>query len=95
MFSTLKCEAKNRKKSEEISCTQGNKKCPVTQYLFIPVYTGTCKVSPEEQAASDAQFERLTSLQWEQQLVEIIGSIIPGVGKCSWSSSWRFLLGEF
>ena len=76
--STLKCEAKTEKIRRNIMSPR-QQKCPVTQYLFIPVYTGTCKVSPEEQAASDAQLKG-SLVAMGAATGGIIGSIIPGVG---------------
>ena len=76
--STLKCEAKTEKIRRNIMSPK-QQKCPVTQYLFIPVYTGTCKVSPQEQAASDAQLKG-SLIAMGAATGGVIGSIIPGVG---------------
>ena len=75
---TLKCEAKTEKNRRNIMSPK-QQKCPVTQYLFIPVYTGTCKVNPKEQATSDAQLKG-SLVGMGSATGGIIGSIIPGVG---------------
>ena len=75
---TLKCEAKTEKIRRNIMSPK-QQKCPVTQYLFIPVYKGTCKVNPEEQAASDGQLKGSLAAMGTAT-GGIIGSIIPGVG---------------
>ena len=75
---SLKCETKEQKIRRNVMSPK-QQQCPLTRYKFTPVYTGTCKISPQEQAQSDAQLRG--GLQTTGSVIGgIIGSAIPGVG---------------
>ena len=90
---TLKCETKTQQIRRNIMSPK-QQQCPLTRYKFTPVYTGTCKINPQEQAQSDAQLRG--ALQTTGSTIGgIIGSLIPGVGFLLGSLIGRFLGGIF
>ena len=90
---TLKCETKTQQIRINIMSPK-QRQCPLTKYKFTPVYTGTCKISPQEQAQSDAQLRG--ALQTTGSVIGgIISSVIPGVGFLLGSVIGGFLGGIF
>ena len=75
---TLKCETKEQQIRRNVMSPK-HQKCPLTRYSFTKVYTGTCKVNPQEQAQSDAQLKG-SLITIGSTIGGMIGSAIPAVG---------------
>ena len=77
---SLKCEPKTDIIRENImAAKQRPKGCAVTEYQFIPIYTGSCKPDPKEQKASDEQVKN-AAVAIGSAIGSLWGPIGSGIG---------------
>ena len=77
---SLKCEPKTEIIRENIMATKLRPRgCAVTEYQFIPIYTGSCKPDPNEQKASDEQVKN-AAVAIGSAIGSLWGAVGSGIG---------------